>query len=99
MGVVWFFPVNIMTVFTFICVVGVSRPFFTLWNGIPLSDYTTFYLSVYLLIDVLVGSSFVVSGYYKLSCCEHIFVLRKVVCSLEFVPVAAKVGSYCWCMF
>ena len=98
-GELWFFPVNITTVFPFICVVSVSRSFFILRNGIPLSECSPFYLSIYLVIDILVVSGFVVSGYYKLSCCEYVFVLRKIVCSLGFVPVATKVGSYCWCMF
>ena len=97
-GVVWFFPVNIITIFPFICVANVSGSIFTLRSGIPLGECTTCYLSIYLLIDILVVSSFV-SDYYKLSCCAFIFVLRKVICPLGFVPVATKVGSYCWYMF
>ena len=93
-GALVFFPVNITTIFPFICAVSVSS-YIAEWY----SNGTQFYLSKYLLIDILVVSGFVVSGYYKLSCCEYVFVLRKIVCSLGFVPVATKVGSYCWCMF
>lgn len=83
-----FFPVNIITIFPFICVASVRGSIFILRNGIPLGECTEFYLSIYLLIDILVFSSFAVSAYYKLSCCACIFVLRKVICPLGFVPVA-----------
>ena len=66
-GVVWIFPVNIIIIFPFICVANVSGSIFTLRSGIPLGECTTCYLSIYLLIDILVVSSFVVFGYYKLS--------------------------------